>query len=170
MPLKAPSPSPRSRRRGGADGARVQKHPQRHPPLVARRRGLGSVQITVRVEPKHRDPAMPGGERLDGTDVRAATTAENDRALRKVERKREVLFLQRGLGDDSGFRKVERQPRSLRHCFPAVPPGPRNANEAGSERSPARMALVVAVERNRCVGQAVGTLGAQTRHQRIGFS
>ncbi len=39
-----------------ADGAGVEHHPQRHAPLVAARRGLGRVEITVRVEPDEREP------------------------------------------------------------------------------------------------------------------
>ncbi len=117
------------------------------------------------VEPDERDAAVPCGERLDGADVRAAATAEDHRALGKVEGNGEVLLLERFLGDHGGFRELERQRRSLDHPLATVPPSPRNAHEPRGELPPAGVALVVAVEGHRRVRQAVGTLGAEPRHQ-----
>jgi hypothetical protein len=119
----------------------------------------------VSVEPEQTDSAMPCSERFDGADVRAAATAKDDGALRQVQRDGEVLLFERVLDDHRGFREIELQRRGLDHSLTTVPPRARNTHEAGGERSPARVALVVAVERNRRVGQAVGTLGAQPRHQ-----
>jgi hypothetical protein len=70
----------------GGNGARVDQHPQRHPPLVAARGGLGRVQIAVRIEPDDREPSHACAEALDHADMGTAAPAEDERSLREPTR------------------------------------------------------------------------------------
>ena len=73
----------------------VDRHPQRHPPEVPRRRALGRVEVAVRVQPDDSEPAAPRCEPADRSDVRAAAAAEHERALGEVRRLRFDLLRER---------------------------------------------------------------------------
>jgi hypothetical protein len=131
---------------GGVDRAAVDHHPQGHPPLVPRRRGLGRVQVAVRVEPDDADPPVPGGEPLDDADMRAAAAAEHEGPLRQVGGDGERLRRQRLLLHDRDLRVGEGQRGGLDHRLAAVAPGVGDADQPGRERPAAGVALVPVVD------------------------
>ena len=97
----------------------------------------------MRVEPDDRQPLVPGGEALDGADVRAAAPAQHERPLRQRGGERERLLAERVLLDHGHLGIGERQLRGLGHRLAAVAPGAGNAHEPGAELPPAGVALVV---------------------------
>src|SRR5207245_4016701 len=58
------------------DRARVDEHPERHPPQVSRRRAVWRVEVAVGVEPDHAQSVLAGCQTLDRADVRATAAAE----------------------------------------------------------------------------------------------
>ena len=141
-----------------ADGAGVEHHPQRHAPLVAARRGLGRVEIAVRVEPDERETVEARGQALDRADVRAAAAAEHERSLGKRRRHRELLLAEARLLDDRHLRvhEVERRapPPSRLHR----PPRPA-ARARGRRRTRARRrgTRSQGPSRPRCTSCSTGT-------------
>ena len=99
----------------------LDRHAQRHPPLVPGRRGLGRVEVAVRVEPDDAEPAVTGCEAADRADVRAATAAEHERALRQALGERGVLLVERLAVDDQRLGVRERGRGRLHHRLAPAP-------------------------------------------------
>ena len=68
----------------GGHRSLVDRHAQRHPPEVSRRRRLGRVQVAVRVDPDDRERRSFGGEPADRADVGAAAPAKDERTRRQA--------------------------------------------------------------------------------------
>ena len=150
---RRPRPGPRRSRAACATAS----------PLVPGRRALDRVQVAVRVEPDHGDPAVTSREGLDGADVRAAAAAEHQRPLGQLESERQALRGERILLDHCRLGIRKRKRRRLGHRLTAPAPGAWNPHEASGERPPAGVAFVLRPERDRRVRPAIGALGAQPR-------
>ena len=146
------------------DDAVVEEHSQRHPPRVARRRGLGRVQVAMRVEPDDRETAAARRETAHRADVRAAASAEDDRPLGQHGGELGGLLLERVALDRARLGIRERERRAVGHRLAALPPRPRNAHEAGGELASARVALVAGADRDRRERAAVRAARAQRAH------
>ena len=118
----------------------------------------------MRVEPDERQALEARGEALDRADVGAAAAAEHERALGKRRRQRELLLAEARLLDDRHLRVHEVERRARDHDVTTVPPGPRDAHEAGRELAPAGVALVAGADRDRGVRPAVRALAAEDAH------
>ena len=149
------------------DRALLERQPQRHPPRVPRRRALGCVQVSVRVEPDDREPPVTSREPADRADVRAAAPAEHERPPWQSLRDRRGLLLERRLGDDERLRVPERRVRGGRHRLPAHAPGAWHAHETGDELGAAAVTLVAVVEGDGGQGAAVRALGAERAQRRL---
>jgi hypothetical protein len=97
----------------------------------------------VRVDPDDPEPVVSGCEPLDRTDVRAAATAQNERALGQLGSEGEDLIasVSSATTAASGIREMGES--GLRHRLAALAPGARHANEPGGELPAAGMALVL---------------------------
>ena len=124
----------------------------------------------MRVEPDDGEPVVLRREALDRADVRAAAPAEDERPLGQLRGDREGLLAERLLLDHRRFRVRDRKRRRRDHHVAAVAPGARNADQAGPERAPARVALVLRPERDRGESTAVGAPSAQAAHGSSSFS
>jgi len=123
----------------------------------------------VGIEPQERDTAVARGQTFYRADMRAAAAAEDDRAVRELARQGEALPCERVLVDDGRLRIGQWQVCRVSHGFAVFPPGSRNADDGRRKAPAARVALVVAAQRDGSVRAAVRTDGAKTRHQ-IAFS
>jgi hypothetical protein len=150
----------------GAHRRRVDQLPQRHPPRIPRRRALGGVEVAVRVDPDDADPAVARGEPFHDAHMRAAATAEQERARGQVGREGEGLLVQRVLRHDDRFGKGQLEVRRLGHRLAAVSPRSRDPQEACRELAPADVALILRAERDGRERLALGALRTQPAHTR----
>ena len=124
---------PRADERGvlRGDGAGVEDHPERHPPEVPRRRGLGRVQVAVRVDPHDCEPLEPVGEPARRADVGAAASADDQRARSQRVGDRSICSssVARSTTATSGYGSGIRAPSAI--------PSPPEPHARGTRTSPA---------------------------------
>ena len=118
------------------------------------------------IDPHERDAVVAGGERLDGAHVRAAATAEDERALGQLARDPQRLLAERVLLDNRGLGVGKRKPGRLGDRLSAFAPGTRHAHQAGRELASARVALVAGADRHRRERAAVRAPRAQAAQER----
>ena len=145
-----------------AHRARLDGHPQRHPPGVPGRRGLWRVEVAVRVDPDDGEAAGARRETADRAHVGAATAAEHERPDGQGPGLRGGLLLQALLHDHGRLGVGQLDPRRCRHRLAPNPPGTRHAHEPGGELTAAAVALVLTVERHGGEGATAGQRARRT--------
>jgi hypothetical protein len=149
---------------GGPSTCLVDRHAERHPPRVSGGRGVGRVEIAVRIEPHDGEPRVARGEAANRAEVRATAAAQHERASRKAVRDHGALLLDRVAFDHERFGVREGEVRSLGHRLAADAPGAGNTHESSRKRGATAMALVPVVECDGRQRPTVRTACAERAH------
>ena len=149
---------------GGRDGPRIDGHPQRHPPGVARRRRVDRVEVPMSVEPDDRNAPGPRGKAHDRAEMGTTAAPEHERECRQVAALGGHLVLEGCLLEHGRLRIGEREPRSCGHRLSSLAPRARHPHEPRRKLAAAAVALVPRVDRDGGERPTCGTAGTKRAH------